>query len=182
MNLTRKLLDSLGVTETDKQDTIIEAYTEKTDALKALQAQFDAAKTENETLKKNATDYAAEKTRADQAVKDLEDFKAAAAAREKTGKAREAYKGLLRTAGIDEKRFDAILKVTDLNSLTVKDDGTLDKADELTSNIKTEWADFITTTDQRGSKPATPPGASGGNNDDLAAFRAALGLPDKTGG
>lgn len=180
MNLTRKLLDSLGITETDKQDTIIEAYTEKTDALKALQAQLDAATTENETLKKASTDYAAEKARADKAISDLESFKAATAAREKTGKAREAYKGLLRSAGIDEKRFDAILKVTDLDSLTVKDDGTLDRADELADSIKTEWADFITNENTRGSGPATPP-AGGGAADDLAAFRAALGLPANGG-
>ncbi len=181
MNLTRKLLDSLGITESDKQDTIIEAYTEKTDALKALQAQFDATKAENDTLKKSGADAATEKARADKAEKDLADFKALTAAGEKRRKVEEAYKGLLRDANIDEKRFGAILRVTDFDKMTLKDDGTLDGADKLTESIQSEWADFIVSSDLRGSTPPTPPAGKPGT-DDLAAVRAAMGLPATNGG
>lgn len=176
-NLTRKYLASLGL-EQNVIDAIIEAHTGTVEALTAARSELEALKTENTNLKQNATDAAAEKTRADKAVRDLEDYKTIVAANEKRGKVREAYKGLLREANIDEKRLDTVLKVTDLDKLTLKDDGTLDGADKLTETIRTEWADFITASSTRGSNPPTPPSGSP-VDDDMAAVRAAMGLPPK---
>lgn len=176
-NLTRKYLASMGL-EQNVIDAIIEAHTGTVDALTAARTELEALRKDNATLKASATDAAAEKARADKAVKDLEDFKTLTAANEKRGKVRSAYKELLRKASIDEKRLDTVLKVTDLDKLTLKDDGTLDNADKLTEEIQTEWADFVTTSGTNGSTPPTPP-AGGGDKDsaDLAAFRAAMGLP-----
>lgn len=180
MNLTRKLLDSLGITETDKQDAIIEAYTEKTDLLKTLQAQHDELQGEVERLKKAGTDYAAEKARADQAVKDLADYKAAAAASEQMRTIKSAYRDLARAARIDDKRLDTVVKAAELTGkltgLKLNADGTLDGAEDLAEGIRTEWADFIVSESTAGSNPATPPAAAAAD-DDMAAVRAAMGLP-----
>lgn len=175
-NLSRKYLVSLGL-EANVVDAIIEAHSSTVDALTGARTELEALRSENETLKKSNTDAATEKARADKAEKDLADFKILVAANEKRGKVSEAYKGLLRAANIDEKRLDTILKVTELDKLTLKDDGTLDGADKLTEAIKTEWADFVTTTDTHGTNPQTPPGANAGA-DDMAAIRAAMGLPE----
>ena len=177
-NLTRKYLASLNL-EQNVIDAIIEAHTGTVEALTSARSELEALRAENANLKKAGTDYAAEKARADKAVKDLEDFKTLTAANEKRGKVRDAYRELLRKASIDEKRLDTVLRVTDLDKLTLKDDGTLDGEDKLTKQIQTEWADFVTTNGTSGSNPGTPPGGNGSTEAaELAAFRHAMGLPE----
>jgi DNA repair exonuclease SbcCD ATPase subunit len=174
-NLTRKLLSSMGIDQ-DKIDGIIEAHASTVDALKDARAELEALRTENEQLKKAGGDYAAEKDRADKAEKALADYKALAAASEKRGKVRDAYRALLQAAHVDEKRQDTILKVTDLDKLSLKADGTLDGADQLSESIRTEWADFINTQSTAGSNPATPPGGTRTEDDAFAAIAAAMGI------
>ena len=68
------------------------------------------------------------------------------------------YRELLRGAGVDEKRIGAILRVTDLDGMTVRD-GRLEEEERLTADILREWADFIGVTKTRGALVETPPTA-----------------------
>lgn len=63
----------------------------------------------------------------------------------------------MKSAGVAEKRIEAILKVTDLDSVTLDDDGKIENAKDLTKSIKTEWADFITQSNQQGVGNENPP-------------------------
>lgn len=77
---------------------------------------------------------------------------------------RGLYKNLLKEAKVDEKRFDSILKVTDLSNLKLDKDGKLEDADKISESIKTDWKDFIVSNETKGTAtPETPPENSGGS-------------------
>ena len=178
-NLTRKYLGSLGL-EQDKIDAIIEAHSSTVEALTSARTELEALRKERDSLKQGATDAATEKARADKAEKDLADYKTLVAANEKRGKVETAYRKLAQTARIDEKRLDTVVKWARtegiLDKATLQEDGTLAGADDLTKALTTEWADFVTNDSTKGSNPATPPGGAP-VDDDMAAVRAAMGLP-----
>ena len=64
---------------------------------------------------------------------------------------------------MSEKRLDAVLRVSDVDSVELDEKGTIKGADKLTESIKSEWADFIGTTSIQGAQTATPPASTGGN-------------------
>ena len=67
----------------------------------------------------------------------------------------------MKAAGISEKRIDAVLKVSNIDSIELDKDGKIKDADKHTENIKTEWADFIPTTTVVGARTANPPANNG---------------------
>lgn len=170
MALTRKFLAALGI-EADKVDEIINAHTEtvntlkeqrdnyKTDAEKLLivQKELDdlkvaAGKSENNSFEKKYNDL---KTEYDNYKKEQE-------AKESTSKKKEAYRNLLKEAGISEKRLDTVLRVANLESVELDDKGKIKGADKITESVKMEWADFITTESKHGANTANPPENNGG--------------------
>ena len=76
---------------------------------------------------------------------------------EKTG----LYTKLLKDCNVDDSRISAILKVTDIDGMTVKD-GKLEKEDSIVESIKSEWAGFINTERKQGASVETPPANNGG--------------------
>ena len=74
--------------------------------------------------------------------KEFDDYKAEQAWKEAKAAKETAYRELLKTAGVDEKRIETIMKVTNLDDIEMAD-GKIKDADTLADGIKTEWADFI---------------------------------------
>lgn len=171
MALTRKALAAMGI-EPEKIDEIILAHTETVSALKE----------QIETLKADAgklPDVEKKLADAEQKIKDADaagwekkytdlkseydvyktdiETKAAKTAKE------AAYKKLLMDAGVSEKRVGAVLKVTDLGSVKMNEDGSIQDADKIKESVKTEWADFIETKQSRGAEVAQPPANNGGD-------------------
>lgn len=176
MALTRKMLKAMGI-EDEKIDQIIEEHVESVDGLKAERDRYKAKADEAEGLAskleklEKAGDGAAEyeeKYRAK--CKELDDYKAEVegekAAREKRG----LYRDLLEKAGVDPKRIKSVLKVSDLDGVTVKD-GAIEGADELTEKIKEDWSDFIPVKTTEGANVPNPPKASGGTAVTVEQFR-----------
>lgn len=56
------------------------------------------------------------------------------------------YRELLEQEGVDERRIDSVMRVTDLSDVVVED-GRLKDEDGLRANIHKEWADFIPATE-----------------------------------
>ena len=172
MSLTRKMLAAMDI-PAEKIDEIISAHTEtvsaikeerdalKSDAdrLKVVEKELETAKSELEKIKSGDWEkkYTDLKTEYDGYKQDVE-------AKETTAAKTAAYKKLLKDAGISEKRFDVILKVTNLNDIEIESDGSVKDAEKLTEGIKTEWADFITTESRQGAKTAQPPANNGGED------------------
>lgn len=83
--------------------------------------------------------------------------------KETTAKLKEAYRTLLKDAGVSEKRLESIMKVTDVSKMKLDKDGKLEGSEDLAKSIKTEWADFIETRGEQGANPATPPDGNNSN-------------------
>lgn len=183
MSITRKFLSAMGI-EGDKVDEIINAHVETVDALKE---ERDEAKAEADKYKADAEKLAsvqkeldglkeeAAKGTADPwepkytaLQKEFEDYKADIAAKETKAKKASAYKAILKSAGVDEKRLDSIMKVTDIDGYELDEKDGLKDADKVAEQIKKEWADFIPSEGTEGAKTATPPASNGGSTQQLS--------------
>lgn len=183
MALTRKMLRAMGIDD-DKADEIIEAHAETVDALKAkaqeagdgagkaeeLAKQVEQLKKELEEAQK-AGDPDGLKAKYDKEHEAFEDYKAQVAAKDADRTKRSLYRKLLTDAGVDPKRVDAVLRVSDLSKVEVKD-GAIQGADELEKGIKSDWADFIPATSTQGAEPATPPKAGAEPEPDYSKMTA----------
>ena len=173
MALTRKLLKGMGLTD-EQVDTIIEAHTDTVDGLKADIAKYEGDAKKLPGVQKELDDLKAAgdggyKEKYEKEKKAFEDFKNEQTAKE-TKKAKEnAYRELLKAAGVSEKRIPAILKVTDLNSVELDGDKVKD-ADKLTETVKTDWADFIESSNTSGANTNNPPANKTGDSKDLGSL------------
>lgn len=183
MALTRKMLRAMGV-EDEKADEIIEAHAETVDALKQKAADAGRGGEDAAALRKQVEQLKADlakaqdtgdpdgfKSKYEEEHKAFEDYKAQVAAKDADRTKRSLYRKLLADAGVDPKRVDAVLRVSDLSKVEVKD-GAIQGADELEKGIKSDWADFIPTTSTHGTEPATPPKAGGETQPDLSKMTA----------
>lgn len=165
MSLTRKMLKAMGIEE-EKIDQIIEAHTETVDGFKDKlndykdkAEKYDGVKKELDDLKDGDNDW---QKKYEKEHSDFEAYKTDITAKETKRTKEHAYRELLRGAGVSEKRLDAILKVTNLDSVELDKDGKIKDADKHTETVKTEWADFVETTSTQGADTATPPTNNGG--------------------
>ena len=124
--------------------------------------EIDALKGEKQNAEDKATSAEKWKTKYDALKDDFEAYKKDITAKETKATRSNAYKELLKQAGISEKRLDAVLKVSDVDSLEMGEDGKFKDSEKILENIKTEWADFITTTETKGAETSTPPTNNGG--------------------
>lgn len=182
MSLTRKMLKAMGV-EDEKIEQIIEAHTETTDALKAdrdkykeeaekmpdvatekdnLQREVDELQKEVDNLKAEVELATSYKEKYENERTAFEDYKKGVDADKEKAKKADAYRSLLKKAGVSDKRIDAVLKVTDTDGLTLNEDGEVEDADGIVEKIKSEWSEFIVTSSVEGVKTETPPTNTGG--------------------
>ena len=167
MALTRKLLKGMGLTE-EQVDTIIEAHSETVDGLKTDINKYKGDAEKLPSVQKELDDLKAAgdggyKEKYEKEHKAFEDFKQAQTAKETRQAKEAAYREFLKTVGVSEKRIPAIMKVTDLDSIEMDGDKFKD-ADKLTETVKTEWADFIETSNTNGANTNTPPANNNNNN------------------
>ena len=160
MALTRKSLKAFGLTE-EQVDSIIEMHTETVDGLKADISRYKADAEKLPIVQKELDDLkdakdGGYKEKYEKEHKAFEDFKTEQTAKETRAAKEKAYRELLVSAGISEKRVDTVLKVSDLEKVELED-GKIKGADELVKTIKTEWADFIVNTRTKGAEVHNPP-------------------------
>lgn len=169
MALTRKFLSAMGI-EADKVDEIIAAHTDTVDGLKEQRDQYKADAEKLESVQKQLDEMkaAAEKGGNDvfkvkyEALKeDFAKYKKEQQEKEIHEKKEAAYRKVLQDAGVSEKRINAVLKVSDVDSVELDDEGNIKEVDNLKSAIKAEWEDFIVTESSKGADTATPPVGNG---------------------
>ena len=98
----------------------------------------------------------------DKLKKEYDDYKADVVAKNTRTEKENAFRELLKSVGVSEKRISAIVKVSNIDGLELDNDGKIKDADKHTETVKTEWADFIETTTTQGADTATPPTNNGG--------------------
>ena len=89
--------------------------------------------------------------------KKFNDYKSEIKAKETHSAKESALRELLKSAGVSEKRLNAVLKVSDIDGIELDESGKIKDADKRTESIKSEWSDFIETTQVVGANTATPP-------------------------
>ena len=171
MALTRKFLKAMGI-EDEKIDEIIDAHRDTVDPLKADRDKYksDAEKLTDVQKKyddlKNEVDSREDdpyKEKYDKEHKAFEDYKKAVEDERTKANKTQAYKELLKKAGVSDKRIDSVLKVTAIDEIELDDEGKIKDADKVVEDIKSEWSEFIVTESQRGAGTENPPRNVSGN-------------------
>ena len=164
-SLTRKMLKAMG-SEDEKIDQIIEAHSETVDALKERSADFEKNAQELEKAKKELTEAKAAleasgkdpyKVKYEAVKEEFEKFKTEQQAAAAHSSKLNAYRTLLKKAGVSENRIESVLKVSDIDGIEIDDKGEAKDSEKLIEGIKTEWADFIATPQIKGASTSTPP-------------------------
>lgn len=171
MSITRKMLQAMDI-EKENIDLIIEGHTETVDSLKASRDEYKAKVddlksqvSQYESLKESMVDkeeYDSLKSKYDKLKGEYEDYKGSIAEKDTKATKTEAYKALLKEAGVSEKRIGSVVRVADLGSIELDEDGKIKNADDLKGKIKEEWADFIEVKTEKGAKTENPPANNGG--------------------
>lgn len=195
MALTRKLLSSFGI-EADQIDQIIEAHSETVNALKteiaSLKDEAEAGKKNAEELKsvqKEFADYqkkveAEAKEREgkdyDKLLKEYNDYKAEQERKAVRAEKEEAYKQILKDAGIPEKHYAKILKYSDVDGVELDDKGKITTAKEILKEIKEEWSDHIEKEQKKGADSDNPPEDKGGGGKGGMTKEEIMQIKDRT--
>lgn len=179
MALTRKMLKGMGLTE-EQIDTIIEAHTDTVNALKDERDQYKenaeklpGVQKELDDLKKKAGEGFEQKYKDLQ--KEYEDYKKEQQDKANRAAVSDAYKEMLKEAGVSEKRIPAVMRVADLSGVKLDKDGNIKDKDKLVESVKEEWSDFIQAKGAKGADTKTPPDNNGGTltKDDILKIKDA---------
>ena len=171
MALTRRALKAMGI-EDEKIDEIITMHTETVDGLKAdvakykadaetlpeVQRQLEKAQNDLEAGKKDSW-----KVKYEAIKEEFEGYKSEQTKKETRAAKEKAYREFLKQAGVSEKRLDTVLRVSDVDGVELDEKGAVKGSDKLVEGIKSEWSDFIQTTEIKGANTANPPANNGGN-------------------
>ena len=175
MALTRKQLSAMGI-EAEKIEQIIEAHTETVSGLKdqitKLEGDLSKAKEEAGKLAAVQKDLDAlqaqvaedEKAREgkdyDALKQEFDDYKAEVKRKAERTAKEDAYKAILKDAGIPERHFAKILKYSDVDGVELDDKGEVKAKKDILKAVKEEWSDHITTEETQGTESHNPPAVS----------------------
>jgi len=153
---------AIGALVTDIKSTVGNEFVGK-ERYKAKLSEIDTMKTKLQDAEDNVQTAEGWKTKFNTLKTEFDEYKKTETQKADKAKKTEAYRALLKKAGVSDKRLDTVLKCSDVDSITLGDDGSIVDADKLETSIKTEWADFIVAEGARGAGTATPPANNGGN-------------------
>lgn len=164
--------------EAEKVDQIIEAHAETTEALKKQAEELREQASKVPSLEKQIEDMKAAQPTEDWQKKygelqaEFEAYKSQVANEHAEQEKARLYRSMLREAGVDEKRIDSIMKVTDLSGINV-DEGAIADAEAVKEAIAKEWGDFIAHTNTQGAKVDEPPTNAGAKmtRDEIMAIK-----------
>lgn len=159
----RAVLKNENATDEEKIGEILDLLHGETDTLKA---QIDEAKNSDTSKAKQWEDKAKEwedKYNAEHTA--FSDYKTQQEKAQETTAKENAYKELLKNAGVSNKLIDLVAKASakDIEALTLKD-GKVEGVDELTKTIRETYKDYITTKLQQGADTPNPPDNGGGSD------------------
>lgn len=181
----REILSSAGIAS-DKMDEaverIIDGHVTSINALREDIARYKQDSEQLQTVQKELNDLKAASSGADDYKAKYEDehskfeaFKQDIQKKEVLAEKQKLYRKALKDAKVDERRWDTIMRVTDLEGLKIKD-GAFTDAETVKKTIAETWADFVVKEDKKKSdNPENPPAndGNGGNPVSRAAQLAA---------
>lgn len=143
-------VDDARKDEIDRLKAERDKYKAEADKLPDIQKELDTLKSGEDFKGKYESEHQA-----------FEDFKKQVAREEELTKIKTAYRKLLADEHINEKRLDAVMKLTDFSEMKLDKDGNLDKVDDLKKAIDKEWGEYRVKNVTRKQDVATPPEGTG---------------------
>lgn len=182
MALTRKFLTAMNIEEAQADQIIeehtatvnkikseLETYKENAEKYDTTQKKLEAVQKELDTLKESDSkdEY---KDKYNTLKKEFDKYKQDVKSKEIKAEKTKLFKELLREAKVSEKRFDAIVKLSDedIDKIETDDDGKIKDKDALVKAITENWSEYIQTTETQGAKTHNPPANNGGNNNKIS--------------
>lgn len=167
MAFTRKMLKSMGLTD-EQVDTLIEAHSETVQALKDQIEKFKTDAEKVPELQKQVDDLKKNdgyKEKYEKEHSDFESYKNDVAAKETRSNKTEAFKAVLKKAGIADKYVQTVVKASaaEIDALELDDKGNAKDEKTLSDSLKSNWADFVGSETVKGSKVDNPPKNVGGS-------------------
>lgn len=164
MALTRNMLKGMSLTD-EQIDTIIESHAETVDGLKA---ERDKYKTNAEKLADVQEELNALKAKGDGGYKekydklktDFDNYKAEIENAKKLEAKKEAYRELIKDAGLSEKGAEKALKYAEWDKIEVED-GKIKDSKEHMKALKEEWAEYVVKENTEGASVTNPPANNG---------------------
>ncbi len=157
---TEKLADAVDKI-IDGHVTSIEALREEIKTYKGDAEKLPEVQKELDDLKKTVADGGDWEKKFKDKDTEFKNFKAEVEAEKTKAEKTKLFKAALKAANVDEKRFDAILKVTNLDDIKLKDGKFADEK-SVADSIKADWSDFIVKQKTQGASVETPPETKGG--------------------
>lgn len=165
--ISRKFLEGMGLEE-KQVESIIEANAASIEGIKSDRDKYKEQAEKVPDLQKQLEEARAASTNDGEWEKKFNDehqafesFKSKVESEKADAAKAQAYRAMLAKTGVDPKRIDAIMRVTDLSKVEMED-GSLKESGKLEEAAKKEWADFIVKTKTEGSNPANPPASADG--------------------
>lgn len=159
--------------ERDNMKSQIETYKSQIETYKADTSKLaDVQKELNELKAKGDPDW---QKKFEDEHKAFENYKADIAKAKTVEQKKSLYRDLLTECKVGKNQLDAVLRVTNLDTLEIED-GHLKDIDQLKTNILKTWAGFIMKDNTQGANVDNPPDNNGGqgqNNESRAAQLAA---------
>lgn len=177
MALTQAMLKAMGI-EDEKRDQIMEAHQGVLESIKKERDELKEAAAKVPSLEKQIEDMKAAQPTEDWQKKygelqaEFESYKTQVAEEQAEQEKARLYRSMLRETGVDERRIDSIMKVTDLSKVSVED-GAIADAETVKEAIASEWGDFIAHTNTQGANVDNPPANTGAKmtRDEIMAIK-----------
>lgn len=163
MSFSRSFLKASGLSDEqitavmEEHNAVVDALKQQRDGYKADAEKLSDVQKQLDDLK-GGEDYQA---KYDAEHKAFEDYKEQVKAEAELGSKKDAYRKLLAEEKISDKRYDAVIRLTDFGKMKLDKDGNLANADELRKAIRDEWGEYIVTTRTEHENVATPPKGQG---------------------
>ena len=157
IEVPKDVLGQICDLHTSSMDNLPETIKELKSKLKTAEQERDAAKAKvpvegEETISK--AEYEKLKGDFDTYKKDVE-------AKETHSKKVDAYRTILKDAGLSEKGIEKAIKYAEWDKIELESDGKLKGANDHIKAVKEEWAEYATTTTTTGAKTSNPPANNG---------------------
>lgn len=146
----------------------MEALREERDNYKADAEKYATVKAELDELKAKPVDPYKEKYEKEKAA--YKKYRDEVEKKESDEAKQNAYKEVLKDAGIASSKIDKVLKYADLDSVELDEDGKLTNGKELIKAVKAEWPEYIEKQVEQGADTPKPPETTGGPTANGRAF------------
>jgi len=166
----REILSQAGVDSEHMSEAVRKIVEGHTTSIEALREERDAYKAEaSKTAEvQKALDEATEKLKSyankdyDALAKEYAGFKADVEKKSARAQKEEAFKGIMKDAGIPERHYAKIMKYSPVDDITFDDKGKVKDSDAIMKTLKEEWGDHIERSSTSGAVSSNPPSAING--------------------